>query len=284
MKKAMELSVLCDCDIALVIFNSHNKLFQYSSKDVDTILAKYSKVCGEPHEKRNNQDVSAPPVAAHTAAAATTAFVSPYIRQRPRLSHHVRPRGSLARADIALHWHVGGVVPHVETDAVWNGGRRVHGRSCSTSTSAGRGTTRREMAGRWRATRIISPRAAAAQAKSLGCVHPDVPTNPCSARGCLSSTASTSATVELVRAGVPLCWACRCMKHRYTLNGGGPTPLLPGLSSGARFLPLRPRRTSHDVMSHEPHAACGIRPCSIRSTHMNLLPPAPRRRLTQSRS
>jgi hypothetical protein len=107
MKKAMELSVLCDCDIALVIFNSHNKLFQYSSKDVDTILAKYSKVCGEPHEKRNNQDVSAPPVAAHTAAAATTAFVSPYIRQRPRLSHHVRPRGSLARADIGLHWMSG---------------------------------------------------------------------------------------------------------------------------------------------------------------------------------
>jgi MADS-box transcription enhancer factor 2A len=61
MKKAMELSVLCDCDIALVIFNSHNKLFQYSSKDVDSILAKYSKVCHEPHEKRNNQDVRPTP-------------------------------------------------------------------------------------------------------------------------------------------------------------------------------------------------------------------------------
>jgi hypothetical protein len=61
MKKAMELSVLCDCDIALVIFNSHNKLFQYSSKDIDSILAKYSKVCHEPHEKRNNQDVSPTP-------------------------------------------------------------------------------------------------------------------------------------------------------------------------------------------------------------------------------
>eukprot|EP00854_Cymbomonas_tetramitiformis_P003159 gene3159-4003_t len=57
MKKAMELSVLCDCDIALVIFNSNNKLFQYASTDMDAILAKYSKACAEPHEKRNNQDL-----------------------------------------------------------------------------------------------------------------------------------------------------------------------------------------------------------------------------------
>ena len=28
MKKAYELSVLCDCEIALIVFNSTNKLFQ----------------------------------------------------------------------------------------------------------------------------------------------------------------------------------------------------------------------------------------------------------------
>ncbi|KAB0394312.1 hypothetical protein E2I00_000122 [Balaenoptera physalus] len=35
MKKAYELSVLCDCEIALIIFNHSNKLFQYASTDMD---------------------------------------------------------------------------------------------------------------------------------------------------------------------------------------------------------------------------------------------------------
>ena len=57
MKKAMELSVLCDCDIALVIFNSNSKLFQYSSSEIETILEKYARMEVEPHEKRNNHDL-----------------------------------------------------------------------------------------------------------------------------------------------------------------------------------------------------------------------------------
>ena len=38
MKKAYELSVLCDCEIALIIFNSTNKLFQYASTDMDKVV------------------------------------------------------------------------------------------------------------------------------------------------------------------------------------------------------------------------------------------------------
>ncbi|KAK9829619.1 hypothetical protein WJX72_006915 [[Myrmecia] bisecta] len=57
MKKAMELSVLCDCEIALVIFNTTGKLFQYSSTDMEGILQRYSKACHQPHEIRNNQDL-----------------------------------------------------------------------------------------------------------------------------------------------------------------------------------------------------------------------------------
>lgn len=56
MKKAYELSVLCDCEIALIIFNSSNKLFQYASTDMDKILLKYTEY-SEPHESRTNNDI-----------------------------------------------------------------------------------------------------------------------------------------------------------------------------------------------------------------------------------
>ena len=44
MKKAYELSVLCDCEIALIIFNSSGKLVQYASTEIDKILLKYTDV------------------------------------------------------------------------------------------------------------------------------------------------------------------------------------------------------------------------------------------------
>ena len=57
MKKAMELSVLCDCQIALIIFNSNNKLFQYSSGDINQVLTRFKGDTVGPHEKRNNKDL-----------------------------------------------------------------------------------------------------------------------------------------------------------------------------------------------------------------------------------
>uniref|UniRef100_A0A1I7T4F8 MADS-box domain-containing protein n=1 Tax=Caenorhabditis tropicalis TaxID=1561998 RepID=A0A1I7T4F8_9PELO len=56
MKKAYELSVLCDCEIALIVFNSTNKLFQYASTDMDKVLLKYTEY-NEPHESRTNNDI-----------------------------------------------------------------------------------------------------------------------------------------------------------------------------------------------------------------------------------
>ena len=56
MKKAYELSVLCDCEIALIMFSSSNKLFQYASTDMDHVLLKYTEY-SDPHESRTNKDI-----------------------------------------------------------------------------------------------------------------------------------------------------------------------------------------------------------------------------------
>ena len=56
MKKAYELSVLCDCEIALIMFSSTNKLFQYASTDMDKVLLKYTEY-SDPHESRTNKDI-----------------------------------------------------------------------------------------------------------------------------------------------------------------------------------------------------------------------------------
>ncbi|RCH99289.1 Myocyte-specific enhancer factor 2C [Rhizopus stolonifer] len=55
MKKAYELSVLCNCEVALVIIPANNKIIQYSSSDMDSLLTRYQKA-GEPKEKRINED------------------------------------------------------------------------------------------------------------------------------------------------------------------------------------------------------------------------------------
>ncbi|CAI5701935.1 unnamed protein product [Peronospora effusa] len=54
-KKAMELSKLCDCEIALIVFDSNEKLYQYSSTSVDQILLKYTEY-GQPFETKDNND------------------------------------------------------------------------------------------------------------------------------------------------------------------------------------------------------------------------------------
>jgi hypothetical protein len=56
MKKAYELSVLCECEIVIIIFNSNNKLFQYASSNIDSILLKYTEY-NEPNENKTNADI-----------------------------------------------------------------------------------------------------------------------------------------------------------------------------------------------------------------------------------
>ncbi|KAI9281600.1 hypothetical protein BY458DRAFT_499069 [Sporodiniella umbellata] len=56
MKKAYELSVLCNCEVALIIFNNqNNKLVQYASTDIDKVLMRYTEY-DEPFESKMNED------------------------------------------------------------------------------------------------------------------------------------------------------------------------------------------------------------------------------------
>jgi hypothetical protein len=80
-KKAMELSKLCDCEIALIVFDSNDKLYQYSSTSVDQILLKYTEY-GDPFEAKDNNDYEImfgdkkkqkEPAAAAAAAASASA-------------------------------------------------------------------------------------------------------------------------------------------------------------------------------------------------------------------
>ncbi|XP_057868764.2 MADS-box transcription factor 23 [Cryptomeria japonica] len=43
MKKAQELSVLCDADVGLIVFSATGKLFEYSNAGMKMILKKYSE-------------------------------------------------------------------------------------------------------------------------------------------------------------------------------------------------------------------------------------------------
>lgn len=61
MKKAFELSVLCKCEIAIIIFSSNKKLYQYASTDMDKILMQYTEY-REPYEYKNNADMNRPAV------------------------------------------------------------------------------------------------------------------------------------------------------------------------------------------------------------------------------
>ena len=90
MKKAYELSVLCDCEIALIIFNHSNKLFQYASTDMDKVLLKYTEY-NEPHESRTNADIIE---------------VGPRTRTPPlpATAHHVPMQH--AHLDLPVHTHM----------------------------------------------------------------------------------------------------------------------------------------------------------------------------------
>lgn len=57
MKKAHELSVLCSCDVGLMIFTKKDRLFQFASEDMDKTLLRYTDYNG-PIEVKKNETIS----------------------------------------------------------------------------------------------------------------------------------------------------------------------------------------------------------------------------------
>lgn len=56
MKKAYELSILCECEIGIIIFDSHNNLYTYADNDINNILQKCAENT-EPYELLTNTDI-----------------------------------------------------------------------------------------------------------------------------------------------------------------------------------------------------------------------------------
>ncbi|KAI9176521.1 hypothetical protein LWI28_003826 [Acer negundo] len=53
LKKARELSILCDAEVGLVIFSSTAKLYEYSSSSMATVIERYNKLKQEHHQPTN---------------------------------------------------------------------------------------------------------------------------------------------------------------------------------------------------------------------------------------
>lgn len=55
-KKAYELSVLCNCEIGVIMFTNNGKLIQYASSNIESILLKYTE-SGDAVESKTNFDI-----------------------------------------------------------------------------------------------------------------------------------------------------------------------------------------------------------------------------------
>ncbi|KAA3458752.1 agamous-like MADS-box protein AGL6 isoform X1 [Gossypium australe] len=56
LKKAYELSVLCDAEIALIIFSNRGKLYEFSSSGMTKTLERYQGCCFIPHDNTHERE------------------------------------------------------------------------------------------------------------------------------------------------------------------------------------------------------------------------------------
>ncbi|XP_023001459.1 floral homeotic protein AGAMOUS-like [Cucurbita maxima] len=49
LKKAYELSVLCDAEVALIVFSTRGRLYEYANNSVRATISRYKKACSDPY-------------------------------------------------------------------------------------------------------------------------------------------------------------------------------------------------------------------------------------------
>ncbi|XP_059450236.1 agamous-like MADS-box protein MADS1 [Corylus avellana] len=59
LKKAYELSVLCDAEIALIVFSNRGRLYEYANSSVRTTIDRYKKACIEPSNSESVSEANA---------------------------------------------------------------------------------------------------------------------------------------------------------------------------------------------------------------------------------
>ncbi|KAH9297137.1 hypothetical protein KI387_028819, partial [Taxus chinensis] len=58
LKKAYELSVLCDAEVAVIIYSSRGKLYEYASKSVNRTIDRYKKSCSKERKREESLDLN----------------------------------------------------------------------------------------------------------------------------------------------------------------------------------------------------------------------------------
>ncbi|XP_054813287.1 agamous-like MADS-box protein AGL11 [Prosopis cineraria] len=59
LKKAYELSVLCDAEVSLIVFSSRGRLYEYSNNNIRSTIERYKKACSDHSSTSSTTEINA---------------------------------------------------------------------------------------------------------------------------------------------------------------------------------------------------------------------------------